>query len=418
MSENRPTWITFLRKTVKYLSLTILTLLIIANLFILISGRTYLYKGVYNTYLQGRTAPGIFDKDVFFNATLHKSTKSLAWKHNTAKVKPQLTVTEIAALEKLDISSFLVFHGDTLIYEKYWGKHTPQTVTNSFSAAKSFVGLLIGCALGDGKIKSLDESVGNYIPAFSKGKKKAITIRHLLMMSAGLDWEESGKNPLSDNAESYYGTDLYTHVTSQEAIEKPGVRFEYQSGNSELLGFIIEKATGKQLSQYAEEKIWKKIGTEHDAYWSLDKEKGDEKSFCCLYSTSRDFARLGKLINSFGKWNDDQVVPEAYMKEFVSNPTMTTEDKVPNYRYGLHIWTYLGDKQHPVYYCRGILGQFIISIPSKNLVIVRTGSKRGKNIFLPEEKEHDKAFIEKYKYKFGHPDDLFTYLKIGKRMVK
>ncbi len=418
MSKNRPTWIIFLRKTVKYLSLTILVLLVLANLFILISGRTYLYKGVYNTYLQGRTAPGIFDKDVFYNATLHKSSKSLAWKHNSNKFKPQLTPSEIETLEKLDISSFLVFHGDTLVFEKYWGKHSPQTVTNSFSAAKSFVGLLVGCALGDGKIKSLDESVGNYLPAFSKGEKKAITIRHLLMMSAGLDWEESGKNPLSDNAESYYGTDLYTHVTGQEAIEKPGVRFEYQSGNTELLGFVLEKATGKQLSAYAEEKLWKQIGTEHDAYWSLDKENGDEKSFCCLYSTSRDFARLGKLINQQGKWNGKQLVPEAYMQEFVSNPSMTTEDKVPNYRYGLHIWTYLGNSAHPVYYCRGILGQFIISIPSKNLVIVRTGSKRGKNIYLPKENEQDKAYIEKYKFKFGHPDDLFTYLKIGDRMIK
>ena len=412
------TWITFLRKTVKYLSLTILVLLVLANLFILISGRTYLYKGVYNTYLQGRTAPGIFDKEVFYNATLHKSSKSLAWKHNSNKIKPQLTSTEIETLEKLDISSFLVFHGDTLVFEKYWGKHNPQTVTNSFSAAKSFVGLLVGCALGEGKIKSLDESIGNYLPAFANGKKKAITIRHLLMMSAGLDWEESGKNPLSDNAESYYGTDLYTHVTGQKAIEKPGVRFEYQSGNSELLGFVLEKATGKQLSVYAEEKLWKQIGTEHDAYWSLDKENGDEKSFCCLYSTSRDFARLGKLINQQGKWNGKQLVPEAYMQEFVSNPSMTTEDKVPNFRYGLHIWTYLGNAAHPVYYCRGILGQFIISIPSKNLVIVRTGSKRGKNIYLPKEKEQDKAYIEKYKFKFGHPDDLFTYLKIGDRMIK
>ena len=124
------------------------------------------------------------------------------------------------------------------------------------------------------------------------------------------------------------------------------------------------------------------------------------------------------MINNLGKWNEKQVVSEAYMKEYVSNPTMTTEDKVPNYRYGLHIWTYLGDAQHPVYYCRGILGQFIISIPSKNLVIVRTGSKRGKNIYLPKEKEQDKTYIEKYKYKFGHPDDLFTYIQIGKRMVK
>ena len=415
MSTNRFSLGKAILKFLKYLGIFILSVLILANVFILFTGRTYLYKGIYNTYLQGRTGPSIFDKDVFYNATLHKSPKVFAWKKATHKAT--LLPQEQADIEKLEISSFLVFHGDTLVFEKYWGQHAQETVTNSFSAAKTLVGLLIGCAIKDGKIKSIDEPVANYIPEFKKDAKRFITIRHLLMMSSGLNWEESGKNPLSHNAASYYGTDLYGLTTNQFAIEKPGKRFEYQSGNSQLLGFIIKKATGKRVSDYASEKIWSKIGTESDAYWSLDKQNGDEKSFCCVYGTSRDFARLGRLIKNNGVWKGEEIIPASYMKAFLSNPEMTTDEHVPNYRYGLHIWTYLGGK-HPVYYCRGILGQFIISIPDEDLIIVRTGSIRGKNINLPEKYEHNKAYIEKYKYKFGHPSDLFQYIAIAQRMIK
>ena len=415
MSTNRFSIGRILLKVLKYLGIFILSVLLLANVFILVTGRTYLYKGIYNTYLQGRTGPSIFDKDVFYNATLKKAPKIFAWKKASRKV--DLLPAEKQAIEELQISSFLVFHGDTLLFEKYWGDHAQSTVTNSFSAAKTLVGLLIGCAIKDGKIKSIDEPVANYIPAFKKDAKKYITIKHLLMMSSGLNWEESGKNPLSHNAASYYGTDLYGLTTNQFAIEKPGKHFEYQSGNSQLLGFIIKKATGKRISDYASEKIWSKIGTESDAYWSLDKENGDEKSFCCVYGTSRDFARLGRLIKQNGVWNGEEIIPASYMKAFLSNPEMTTDEHVPNYRYGLHIWTYLGGK-HPVYYCRGILGQFIIAIPDEDLIIVRTGSIRGKNIILPEKYEHNKAYIEKYKYKFGHPADLFEYIAIAQRMIK
>src|SRR5690606_4883547 len=123
----------------------------------------------------------------------------------------------------------------------------------------------------------------------------------------GLDWQESGKNPLSENAESYYGSDLYHLSTHQKRITEPNRIFLYQSGNSQLLGFVVEKATGKSLSEYMHEKIWSQIGTDHDAYWSLDKENGDEKSFCCFYATSRDFARLGRLISNSGNWDGKQL---------------------------------------------------------------------------------------------------------------
>ncbi len=396
--------IKMIKKILKRILQILVLLLIVVNLFVILSGRFYLYKGIYNTYLHGRSGPSIYDRDAFSFKTLKKSDDVYKWIEKGNQLS--LSVDDEKFITNLKGSSFLVFKNDSLVFEKYWNGHQKNSVSNSFSAAKTFVSLLIGIAVGEGKIKSLDEKVSVFIPEFKEKGKNKITIRHLLMMSSGLDWEESGKNPLSENAESYYGTDLYGLVTRQKSIEAPGKRFNYQSGNSQILGFIIEKATGKGLSEYAYEKIWSQIGTEHDAYWTLDKENGDEKAFCCLYGTSRDFARLGKLILQNGKWNEKQIVPLEFMKELIVNPAMKTDEGIKNYRYGLHIWTYLGEN-NPVYYCRGILGQYIITIPNENLIIVRTGEERMKNVVE-----------NKNPFKIGHPGDLFRYISIGKKMVK
>ncbi|MFN5418659.1 MAG: serine hydrolase domain-containing protein [Flavobacteriia bacterium] len=393
-----------IKKITKRFLQFLLLIFIVANLFIILSGRFYLYKGVLNTYFKGRSGPSIYDKDIFANSTIKKANEIYKW--NVSDKKVELNKYEEKVALEQETSSLIVIKNDTIIFEKYWGDHNQGTVSNSFSATKTFISLLVGIAIEEGKIKSLDEPVSTYLKSFKEKGKDKITVRHLLMMASGLDWEESGKNPLSENAESYYGTDLWGLVNRQKAISKPGVNFNYQSGNSQLLGYIIEKATNQDLSKYAYEKIWSQIGTEHDALWSLDKENGDEKAFCCLYGTSRDFARLGRLILNKGKWNGKQIVSEKYMQEMFANPEMKTEENIPNYRYGLHIWTYLGEK-NPVYYCRGILGQYIISIPAENLVIVRTGMKRMKNIETSENK-----------FKIGHPADLFLYISTAKRLAK
>lgn len=406
-----------IKKTIKYFLITVLAVFILANLFVLLSGRIYLYKGIYNTYLQGRTGPSIYDKDVFFNSTLKKSEKSKEWPTSKDFNKNQIPNGYQNLIQELETKAFLVFKNDSIVFEKYFDKHTRNTVSNSFSAAKTVVALLVGCALDEGKIKSLDEKVGKYIPTYNSHGKERITIRHLLMMSSGLDWQESGKNPLSENAESYYGNDLYGLVSRQKSIEKPGVRFEYQSGDSQLLGFIIEKATGKKLSDYCDEKLWSKMGTENDAFWSLDKENGDEKSFCCMYASARDFGRLGKLILHQGKWGNEQIISESYMTEMFKNPKMKTDENVPNLRYGLHIWTFMGEK-NPIYYCRGILGQYIIAVPSENLVIVRLGEKRSENINVPENKKTDKQYLKKMAPYIGHPKDFFKYLSLGRKLAK
>ncbi len=152
---------------------------------------------------------------------------------------------------------------------------------------------------------------------------------------------------------------------------------------------------------------------ESDAYWSLDKENGDEKAFCCLYATARDFGKLGQLIANRGKWGNEQLIPSWYFEEMVSIPDyMTTEESIKNYQYGLHIWTYQGYSS-PVYYCRGILGQYIISIPDEDLVIVRLGEKRTKSIQLDGKDVSDEQLK-----KVGHSSDFLKYINFAEQIRK
>ncbi len=401
-----------LLKWLKRIGWFVLILFLSVNIFILLSGRFYLYKGIYYTYLQGETSPTIYDLNKFYNATVKAPAKSEPWDFKLLK-NEVLDKDDLKYMETWRTSSFLVVKNNQVIYEHYWDEHHPETVSNSFSAAKTVVSILIGIAHEEGAIKSLDEPVYKYIPEFTGKGKEKITIRHLLAMASGLDWTESGKNPLSENAESYYGWDLRGLVTRQHVERAPGQEFIYQSGNSQLLAFILEKATGKDLSQYASEKLWQPIGAESDAFWSLDKKSGDEKAFCCLYSTTRDFARIGKVLANHGKWKDKQVIPTSYFEEMVKNPVMTTEEGVPNTRYGLHIWTYVSNG-HPVYYCRGIKGQYIIAIPDEQLIVVRTGHKRAPDT---DPKILEKANTKANQEKIGHPSDLFEYIRMGRTIA-
>lgn len=402
-----------LKKTLKYTFLFIFALLILVNLFIVLSGRFYIYKGVANTYLKGQTGPGIYDLKVFPYKTIDKVGKSslIIGKKYNQKAISKADLNYLLAQKSV---AFLVFKKDALVAEHYFNGHAQDKVSNSFSAAKTVVALLIGIALEEGKIKSLDEPIANYLPKFKNSK---ITIRHLLWMSSGSNWSESGTNPLSDNAESYFGNDLKGLINRQEIIEQPGKRFYYQSGNSQMLGFIIEKATGRSVAEYCEEKIWKYIGASSKAYWSLDKEGGEEKAFCCLYATARDFGKLGLIIEHYGKFNGKQIVPEWYMHEMLKLPNLDTEEGIKNQRYGLHIWVYKAQK-HQVNYCRGIKGQYIFTIPEEELTIVRLGHKRAKDFMKGKEISEIKQLSLHDQLKIGHPTDIEPYLRIGRTLSK
>jgi CubicO group peptidase (beta-lactamase class C family) len=366
-----------MRKFFKRLAYFLLFVLIAANLFIVLTGRFYLYKGVWNTYLKGRSGPSAVEYQIFDNREI-RNGKPQPWPKAADYNKAEIPADILAGMNGIETGAFLVIRHDSLRFEEYWGEFTDHSYTNSFSMAKTVVSVLVGCALQDGFIKSIDQPVGDFLPEFKEGDRAKITLRHLLTMSSGIAFDESYVNPLAYPAEGYYGSNLRSATFKYDKIqEAPGITFRYLSGNTQLLGFVLQKATGKTVSDYASEKLWLPMGCEHNAFWSLDsKENGNEKAFCCINSNARDFARIGQLYLDSGRWKGKQIVPQDYALASV-RPTGTKREngKVCD-DYGYSWWMIPDYKGHHIFYARGILGQYVIVVPDMDMVIVRLGKKR------------------------------------------
>lgn len=378
-----------IRRVLRFLIKGIIILAVAINLFILVSGNLYLYRAIYYTFFHLQAGPGIFDKEYFYTRDVQKGSAqpwALAGNYN----KKKLSKEQHNQLKDLSTTSFLVLKNNQLIYEEYFDGFGQKEVSNSFSMAKSVISLLIGIAQQEGKITSIDDPVGKYLAGYDTGNRKKITIRHLLSMSSDMHWDESAWNPLSHNAEAYYGTDLDDIMSDVEYGALAGKTFDYKSGNTQVLGMILKKVTGKSVADYASEKIWSKIGAEDKAYWSLDHENGVEKAYCCLYATSRDFARLGKLMLDYGKWNGERIIDSAYVAQCVQPAKLSTTDGYENKRYGLSWWL-VEHKGQQVFYARGIKGQYVICMPDEQIIIVRTGHWRGKK--RPDDQPEDLFFL-------------------------
>jgi CubicO group peptidase (beta-lactamase class C family) len=356
-----------MKKFFKGILIFLLSVIILFSAFAVVSRKTYLFKAVYYNFA------GIDDYKIFTNNKVANG-KSQPWAVSALynKIDSPDTLNEL--LEELKTVAVLVIKNDSLVYEKYWDGYSDSSLSNSFSIAKSITSLLIGSAIKEGKIKSVEEPVGNYLPEFNEGLAADLKIKHLLTMSSGSNWDESYANPLSITTESYYGTDLYKTATGVKIVKKPGTYHTYKSGDTELLGLIVEKATGRSLSDYASEKLWQPLGAEQLALWSTDKEKGNEKAFCCFNSNARDFARLGQLMLDSGKWKGNVIIDSAYYVQSITACNIPDEEGLPCNYYGYQWW--IRPAFPGVFYARGILGQYIIVIPSKKIVLVRLGHKR------------------------------------------
>ena len=322
--------------------------------------------------------PVIDDLETFRRDTVHCDS-ALAWAWPKAEAYNQrcLLPADEAYLDSLRTVAFLVIRHDSILYEDYRDGWDDARTSNIYSATKTIVGLLAGIALGEGKIHSLDDPVSRYLPEYVQGMQADVTLRHLLTMSGGMAWDEAYASLFSVTTHGYYGNDLYELVTGLEVTDRPGVQFSYRSGETQLLAFAIEAATGVTLSQYAEEKLWKPLQAERDAYWLLDKEGGDEKAFCCFHTTARDVARLGSLLLHRGEWRGRQVVPRAYMDEMLC-PASWLKDQWGRDSlryYGMQAWLYPYEGE-AIPCMRGMLGQYIYAIPSEDAVVVRLGRKR------------------------------------------
>lgn len=347
----------------------ILFLILLSGSFaLLISGYGYVFKTLIYTY------PGIDDLELFHTRKIDDPAPA-RWPYAMDYMlrKPSAELSD--ELDKNKSVAFLVARNDSLLYEQYWDRYDTVTPSNSFSVAKSIVGLLVGIAAEE-RLLDLDHPVGRYLPHFDTDAGNTLSIRELLMMSSGLNWDESYASLFSFTTEAYYGSDLQDLVRKLKVVEEPGARFRYMSGNTLLLGMILERATGKRLSDYATQKLWKPLGATAPAFWSLDHIDGIEKAYCCFYSNARDFARIGQLVLDSGASHGKQLVSKDYIR------LMTTAIDIPDDRgqvtnyYGYHWW--LADVDgHRVVYARGILGQYIIVIPDLQLVVVRLGIERG-----------------------------------------
>ncbi len=266
--------------------------------------------------------------------------------------------------------AFLIIRNDSLLFENYYQGYAANSTVASFSAAKSYTSALIGAALTDGFIKNVDEPITNYLTEL-KSKKgfDKITIKHLLQMTSGIKANENYYNPFGQAAKIYYGRSLRNYLKRLKVEYEPGTKFAYRSINTQLLGFITERATGKSVTTYMNEKIWQHLGTEYDATWSIDKKKnGMEKTFCCINAKARDFAKFGRLYLHEGNWNGQQVLPQAWVKE---STTPTTEDGAAPYYKNQWWFTRHG------YEANGLHGQYIYVSPKKNVIIVRLGKREG-----------------------------------------
>ncbi len=322
--------------------------------------------------------PVIDDLETFHRHTVHHDPDNVwRWSLSTAYNRYQLAEEDARYLDSLHTVSFLVIRHDSILFESYRDGWNDTLASNIYSATKTIVGLLAGIAIDEGKIHSLDDPVSRYIPGYNKGMQADVTLRHLLTMSGGMAWDEAYASLFSVTTHGYYGNDLYELVTGLEVIDQPGIQYSYRSGETQLLAFVIEAATGKTLSEYAEEKLWRPMQAERDAYWLLDKQDGDEKAFCCFHTTARDVARFARLLLHRGNWQGRQLVSEAYMDELMRPASYLKdqwgEDSLSYYGFQTWIMDYHGMRCP---YLRGMLGQYIIAIPKLDAIVVRLGRKR------------------------------------------
>jgi CubicO group peptidase (beta-lactamase class C family) len=272
-------------------------------------------------------------------------------------------------LQSKETAAFIIIQRDSILYENYFGDYSRESIFPSFSIAKSILSVLIGCAIDDGLIQSVNEPVTNNIPELKEHGFDKVRIRDLLQMTSGIDFEEDYANPFGDVAGIYFGTNLRRAMLNTRLVPETERRFNYNSGDSQLLGMVLAKALNdKSVTRYMQEKLWTPLGMEFDGSWSLDRKNGLEKTFCCINARAIDLAKFGRLMLHGGIWNGRQIVSEQWVKE--STKTDTTYGSVSYFQY--YWWLPRGSIS-----ATGVGGQIIYVYPPKELIMVRLGNDRG-----------------------------------------
>jgi len=269
-----------------------------------------------------------------------------------------LTVDEY--FERQDVAGLLVIKDGNLVYERYGLGNDRDSRWVSFSVTKSVVSMLVGAAIKDGYIESVDEKVSDYLPRLNGSPYDQSTIRNILQMSSGVQWNEDYADPESDvNSASWQTLALYRYLAEKDRVAAPGAVFNYNTAETNLVGTLLRSAIGNNLSTYLEYKIWQPFGMEADAWWTLTEPGGGEFGGCCISATLRDYGRLGMFALAGGQLADGTaVLPDGWMKQ-----STTPSAAYPGYGY---LW-WLGDDG--AYRATGIFGQAICIHPQQHVVV-------------------------------------------------
>ena len=306
-------------------------------------------------------------------------------------------------LEENHTQAFIVIQNGTVLYEKYFNNTQRDSIVTSFSVAKSFTSALIGIAIQEGYINSVDDPITTYLPELAQRDPgfNEITIRHLLLMASGLEYEEF--RPLFLNSDdiltSYYPDQRKISLENTHIIDPPGQYFRYNKYHPQLLGMILERTTGMSVTDYLQTRIWNPLGMEFDGSWSTDSKSSDfEKMETGVNARAIDFAKFGMLFLNGGHWQGDQVISKAWADES-TQPSLPQNDSeyypewfasLPGQAYYKYMWWGMAREGGSYdFSAEGNKGQFIYVSPQKNLIIVRNGIEYG----LPSE-EWFKLFYE------------------------
>ncbi|WP_281847413.1 serine hydrolase domain-containing protein [Olleya namhaensis] len=355
----------FIKKLLKVLA--VFFGIVIATLYI--TDTDYLIKAVRTIYMRGHTTAFLDDYKKFDNQVIQNGTPQPWPNHENYNTTTETSILQKANKEYRTVA-YVIIKNDSIWFENYYDGYNKDSKSNSFSMAKSYVSGLMGKAIMDGYIKSLDQPVCDFLPAFCDGDAAKMTVGDLSSMASGTNWDEAYYSPLSITTRAYFDDDLQKVMNGLKVVTTPGQAFKYASGDTQMLAMVIEKATGKKMYNYLTESFWKPLGSENPTLWQLDSAEDDlVKAYCCIASNAKDFARFGKLYKDHGKWNGQQILDSA----FVAKSLKPRFPSSPEYGYG---WWLKNQNNKDFYMMRGHLGQYVIVQPEDNVIIVRLGHQK------------------------------------------
>jgi len=285
-------------------------------------------------------------------------------------------------LESTDTVAFLIIKDGKIRYERYFQGHTQNSLSQAFSASKSITSILIGAAIDDGYIQTVDQVVADFVPELAGNGFDQVPIEDLLYMRSGMAYVENDI-PFGIHVLFNYTSHLEDAILDLKMRKEYTKEFIYKTGDNALLGLILDRALGeKTTTAYTQERLWAPLGMENDGVWTLDREgDGLEKTWCCLAASARDFAKFGQLFLNRGEWNGQQILSETWIErstvfgafDSATWPHRFSDSGIGNYGYQ---W-WLASEEAGDFFAWGKDGQFIYVNPAADMVIVRLGWSMG-----------------------------------------